>query len=95
MKFRNNDLKWKDMTFTSIQDERDEDLEVKDIITDTMISISYSPFFYEMRSKDKKKYTNRTDYQSDGYSLYMDDIILLEIVDQGYDFESPRKKKKL
>jgi hypothetical protein len=95
MKFRNNDPKWKDMTFTSIQDGRDEVLEVKDIITDIMISVSYSPFFYEMRSKDKKNSTNRTDYQSDGYSLRMDDIILLEIVDQDYDFESPRKKKKL
>jgi hypothetical protein len=48
-----------------------------------------------MRSKDKKKSTNRTDYQPDGCSLWMDDVTLLEVADQGYDFESPRKKKKL
>jgi hypothetical protein len=94
VKFRNNDSKWRGTAFTSIQDRRGEVLETKDITTDAMISVSYSPFLYEMRSKDRT-ITNRSDYQPDGCSLRMDDIILIEIVDEGYNFESPKKKKKL
>ena len=93
VKFRNNDPKWKGVPFTNIQDKRGQDLEAKDITTGTVVSVCCSPFLYEMRSKDKRGSTNREDYQPDGCSLRMDDITLIEVVDQGSDFESPKNNK--
>ena len=78
VKFRNNDLQWRGLAFTNIKDSRGRDLETKDISTGAVVSVSCSPFFYEMRSKDKRRAGNRDDYSPEGSSLRMDSITLVE-----------------